>query len=526
MTRSRGNRVGGNGKGVAPMMGNVSRQDLDMLFDDPSTQGIKAPSRAAAPTGEAAKLFRDDEVNALYNDDEVASLFEESTSDSVPNALVPSRLKPCKRVIISPTSRKALRPASRPERARRWPALKPALSARPAPASAPRISDPEDAPTIPTVPTLPRLPRIIQSKPLAIPQPKPAPSVEPTVEPEELDTRPEMPLVPIPTPQGVAAHAQPAANTPEQSAGYSRPDPVQLADLLEPEPEMLLEPEPIPQAKRQPAPQPPKQPEPRPQQQARPEPMPRPVAQPEPTPQAQPAVQPLLQPVVKQTPRPAFVEPDPTLRVMVRPPQRTLSRVQAAGMFLAGAAVSSLLLLGLAPWSPEQSSAPAPARKVVTTTPDTAMRPLTTPLADPPTKAPAALVAAAPAPDAASLAKETAATELPVPGAIPLPEPPVTNANLAGVKVAQTILPCLSHRERFYQKVGVKLSSYSSVRNGLIDRKWGASEKSLACVKKALRNLRLPHLPAGRYVEWHLAMQGGTPRAWVTYPRELVVRTK
>ena len=494
MKRSRGNGFGGNGKDVAPVMGNISRHDLDLLFDDPSTPGIKAPGKSSAPTGEAATLFSDDEVDALYNDDEVASLFEESTSDSVPNALVPSRLKPCKRVIIGPTNRKALRPTARPDRSRRWPALKPVLSTQSTPSSAPRTSDPEDAPT---VPTLPRLPRIIQGKPLAVPQPKPTPMARAEVEPEEMDTQPDMPLVPTPTPK----------------------DPPQRADLLEPEPEAKLEPEPIPELK--------------PQVQAQPQPLP----QPEPMAQALPAPRSL----VKAAPKPSFVEPDPTLRVMVRPPQRSLSLVQAAGIFLAGAALTSLLFLGLAPWSSKQASEPAPAHKVLASTPDKAMRPLSTPLAEPPAKVEAAPVAAAPATVAAApatvaaapatvaaapLTEEKAAEELPVPGAIPLPEPPVTNANLSGIKVAQTILPCLSHRERFYQKVGVKLSSYGSVRNGLIDRKWGASEKSLACVKKILRNLRLPHLPTGRYVEWHLAMQGGTPRAWVTYPRELIKRNR
>ena len=119
MKRSRGSGVSGNGNGVRPMLGNVSRQDLDRLFDDPSHPVIPLRGVLAPPTGEAATLFGDDELVTDFEDDEVASLFEESTSDSVPNALVPSRLKPCRKVIISPTSRKALGPVSRPSRSRR-----------------------------------------------------------------------------------------------------------------------------------------------------------------------------------------------------------------------------------------------------------------------------------------------------------------------------------------------------------------------------------------------------------------------
>jgi len=478
-------------------LGNVSRQDLDRLFDEPSHPAVPRTGVSAPPTGEAAALFGDDELSAGIEDDEVASLFEESTSDSVPNALVPSRLKPCRNVIIGPTSRKALSP---PSRSKRWPQLKPALGSKPAPtpaeakaATEPQV-DPEDSPTIPT---LPKLPRIIESRPLATAAPKPAPAPEPkpkpemALEPEEMDTQPDLPLVP----------------TPKELP--------QIADVLEPE----VKPEPKPRlepVETQPAPQP--KPEPRPklelvETQPTPQPLtrtptPAPVAEtPKPTPHTD---HPILMPV--------SVEPDPTLQVVRRPRKRKVSLAAAAGTFVAGVAVTSLLFLALVPWNQPETVV------IKTTQPDQAMRPLATPLAEPTQATPAApALAKARAPRTATQI-ETVVQTIPYPGAVPLPEPPDTAANRAGIKIGKLIKPCLSGRALFYQRIGVRMNSWGAVWKGLIDAKWGADEKAQACVKSKLKDLRLPKLPTGRYVEWHLSLQGDSPKAWVTYPRELKVR--
>lgn len=488
MKRSRGSGVSGNGNGVRPMLGNVSRQDLDRLFDDPSHPVIPLRGVLAPPTGEAATLFGDDELVTDFEDDEVASLFEESTSDSVPNALVPSRLKPCRKVIISPTSRKALGPVSRPSRSRRWPQLKPVLSSKPAPAAAPVVNEPEvDPEDSPTIPSLPKLPRIIESRPLAVPvlisksQPvgdAPCPEPIPQVEPEELDTQQDLPLIPRPTPKELPKNADVLAPEP-----IPVPEPRPVAAAIAPQPEpagdaVAPQPEPVEDAIA-----------------TRPEPeavKPRPV----------------LMPVA--------LEPDPTLQVVMRPRKRKVSPAVALGTFVAGVAVTSLLFLALVPWN-------QPEKVIIKTTqPDQAMRPLATPLAEPREMAPAP-APVAPTPRASKeIAPAPAA--IPYPGAVPLPEPPDTAANRAGIKVAQTIKPCLSGRALFYQRIGVRINSWGAVWKGLIDAKWGADEAAQKCVKQKLDGLRLPKLPTGRYVEWHITLQGDSPRAWVTYPRELKVR--
>ncbi len=548
MKRSNGNgQAGKNGNGhreprleTAQLIGGISRMDLDRLFDDPSSPGVPAPRRAAAVPAEAA---------ALFDEEEVASLFEDTTSDSVPRALVPSRLKPCSRVIIKPSvprPRLPVAPTGRaaalpPRRSRRWPDLKPVLNERrpAAPVSTqqtlppgPQV-DPEDAPTIPALPPIPRLavpltqtkpgPGITPAHTPTLPLEPPAKEPEymvsesqlPRIELEEQDTQPDIQAFATPTPT--------PAPTPQEL-----PQIPNLEELDQGGPELNLQPE-----------------------EALPDPdsVPAPVPTVEPTPAveaAAPVPMPLPKPLMLvDTGRPTrpFVDPELTLKVMVNRPKQTWSMILPVGTFIAGAAVASLLFMVFTPLANEELEA-----KLFTplgiTTPAREIRPVSAPLAEPPSSSilkpeasakpkPAPVAKSEPAPIAKPkpvimppavkmiAAKEAPAKQRPAPAKVQLKtsNSPVSNA---GLLVARTIKSCLSERALTYQKVGVRLLADGKVRRGFIGESRGVDSKTIACVKEKLAGLDVGIVPPrGGYVEWHLNFRGSEPTAWVAYPKDL-----
>jgi len=343
---------------------------------------------------------------------------------------------------------------------------------------------------------------------------------------EELDTQPDVPMVPTPRelPQipNLADELEPeeqkqpvvARAAPEPEAELTMEDVPAVELDLEPEPAL---PDPAPAPEPDPAPAPALAPAP--VLTIAPAPVEvealQPAAVTEPdedevitTPVARPVA---IQAAAAATPRlvtpvPAprtFVEPEPTVKVAVQPPSSLWNTALPVVTFLTGAALASLMFLLLAPWE-------SPNAAELVTAPDPMTEPVTTPLEQTPTARPGTVVAVpVPVPVAGATAAKPAAP-------LPLSE----RAARAGDRIAKIILPCLTPQNRRYQKIGVYLTPNGTVRKAIVgDYPW-ATEKNTRCMERILRgqDLDLKGLRS-HYADWHLFM-GETPvRTQLSFPK-------